>query len=189
MVGERNSRFLIIYCTIAGFISAWGISGLLVLVDLASGTPPGTFFAVIGISMGIDNPAIAQYVGFGLHVLTGTIAGNIFGQISLFVNRLTPTGYANGMLRGILLGIALWLVLFLPITVYVIQPKLNSIASKSPTGEIGNIAIHFQGLYSLILGGSFVFHIIYGIIFGIIAGRMAELNLFTKERKNKASLN
>ena len=78
--------------------------------------------------MGINNPAIAQYVGFGLHVLTGTIAGNIFGQISLFVNRLTPTGYANGMLRGILLGIALWLVLFLPITVYVIQPKLNSIA-------------------------------------------------------------
>ena len=119
------------------------------------GTPPGTFFAVIGISMGIDNPAIAQYVGFGLHVLTGTIAGNIFGQISLFVNRLTPTGYANGMLRGILLGIALWLVLFLPITVYVIQPKLNSIASKSPTGEIGNIAIHFQGLYSLILGRFF----------------------------------
>ena len=80
--------------------------------------------------MGIDNPAMAQYVGFGLHVLTGTIAGNIFGQISLFVNRLTPTGYANGILRGILLGIALWLVLFLPLTVYVIQPKLNSIASK-----------------------------------------------------------
>jgi hypothetical protein len=119
MVGERNSKFLIIYCTIAGFISAWGISGLLVLVDLASGTPPGTFFAVIGISMEIDNPAIAQYVGFGLHVLTGTISGNIFGQISIFVSRLTPTGYANG----------------------------------------------------------------------IIAGRMAELNLFTKERRNKASLN
>jgi hypothetical protein len=67
-----------------------GISGLLLLVDLASGAPPGTFFAVIGISIGIDNPAIAQYVGFGLHVLTGTIAGNIFEQISLFVNRLTP---------------------------------------------------------------------------------------------------
>jgi hypothetical protein len=107
--------------------------------------------------MGIDNPAIAQYVGFGLHVLTGTIVGNIFGQISLFVNGLTPTGYANGILRGILLGIALWLVLFLSLTVYVIQPKLNSIASKSPTGEIGNIAIHFQGLYSLILGGPLYF--------------------------------
>ena len=40
------------------------------LVDYISGTPAGTFFAVIGLSLGINDPALAQYVGFGLHLLT-----------------------------------------------------------------------------------------------------------------------
>lgn len=39
------------------------------------GTPPGTFFAVIGISLGFNDPTVAQYVGFALHLLTGTVAG------------------------------------------------------------------------------------------------------------------
>jgi hypothetical protein len=38
-------RVYIPYCTLAGFIAVWAISGLLVVVDLVSGTPPGTFFA------------------------------------------------------------------------------------------------------------------------------------------------
>ena len=49
----------------------WAISGMLVLVDYVSGTPAGTFFAVIGLSLGINDLALAQYVGFGLHLLTG----------------------------------------------------------------------------------------------------------------------
>jgi hypothetical protein len=32
----------LLYCTLAGFISAWAISGLLVIVDVISGTPAGT---------------------------------------------------------------------------------------------------------------------------------------------------
>ena len=60
------------------------------LVDYASGTPGGTFFAVIGISLGINNPATAQYVGLGLHLLTGTVAGNIYGQASIFWRKLAP---------------------------------------------------------------------------------------------------
>ena len=43
----------------AGFISAWAISGLLVIVDVVSGTPAGTFFAVIGMSLGFSDPASA----------------------------------------------------------------------------------------------------------------------------------
>ena len=58
-VWKVDQKMYILYCTIAGSISVWAISGLLVLVDYASGTPPGTFFAVIGISLGINDPAIA----------------------------------------------------------------------------------------------------------------------------------
>ena len=77
---ETNQKMYILYCTIAGFISVWAISGLLMLVDYISATPSGTFFAVIGLSLGINDPATAQFVGLGLHLLTGTIAGNIYGH-------------------------------------------------------------------------------------------------------------
>ena len=68
---KNHQRLFILYCSIAGFISAWAISGLLVIVDIISGTPAGTFFAVIGISLGFNDPVAAQYVGFVLHVITG----------------------------------------------------------------------------------------------------------------------
>jgi hypothetical protein len=50
-----TSKLFIVYCTIAGFISAWAISGLLIVIDLISGTPVGTFFGVIGTSLGFTD--------------------------------------------------------------------------------------------------------------------------------------
>ena len=58
-VTANSGRQFIIYCSLAGFISAWAISGLLVIVDIISGTPAGTFFAVIGASLGFNDPASA----------------------------------------------------------------------------------------------------------------------------------
>ena len=37
------------------------------------GTPAGTFFSVIGTSLGFTDSTTAQYVGFALHVLTGMV--------------------------------------------------------------------------------------------------------------------
>ena len=72
MEWHNTPKMLIVYCTLAGLISAWAISGLLAIVDSVSGTPPGTFFAVIGLSLGFNDPVSAQYIGLGLHILTGT---------------------------------------------------------------------------------------------------------------------
>ena len=69
-------RQFIPYCSLAGFIGAWAISGLLIIVDVISGTPAGTFFAVIGVSLGFNDPVSAQYIGFALHIMTGIAAGN-----------------------------------------------------------------------------------------------------------------
>ena len=71
MILHNTPKMLIVYCTLAGMISAWAISGLLVMVDFVSGTSPGTFFATIGLSLGFNDPISAQYIGFGLHILTG----------------------------------------------------------------------------------------------------------------------
>jgi hypothetical protein len=177
-------RQLILYCSLAGFISAWAISGLLVIVDVISGTPAGTFFAVIGISLGYSDPALAQYIGFVLHVLTGTAAGNIFGQVSLFWSKIAPYNSKEGLIKGMIVGMALWVVLFIPLATFGIQPRLDSFAFSAPNQYIYNIASHFQGLYPVIMGGSLVFHLIYGALAGFISGRMAEIGMFLKVRNN-----
>jgi hypothetical protein len=183
MLTENNyitsSKLYIIYCSLAGFIAAWAISGLLTIVDFISQTPAGSFFGVIGISLGFYDPSIAQYIGFILHLLTGLTAGNIFGQISLFWKGLSPYNSQHGTVMGMVVGILLWVILFLPLATFIIQPRLDSFAnSLVPNQYVYNIASNFQGLYYIIIGGSFMFHLVYGALLGYIAGRMSEIRIF-----------
>lgn len=181
-VWKVDQKMYILYCTIAGFISVWAISGLLMLVDYISGTPGGTFFTVIGISLGINEPVTAQYVGFGLHLLTGTVAGNIYGQASIFWRRITPNSYRHGIKTGLVVGIALWAILFVPLATFGIQPKLDSFVTSAPNQYIFEIASHFQGLYPVIIIGSLIFHLLYGALLGFLAGRMTEVRAFVNHK-------
>jgi len=181
-VWKVDQKMYILYCTIAGFISVWAISGLLMLVDYISGTPGGTFFTVIGISLGINEPVTAQYVGFGLHLLTGTVAGNIYGQASIFWRRITPNSYRHGIKTGLVVGIALWAILFVPLATFGIQPKLDSFVTSAPNQYIFEIASHFQGLYPVIIIGSLIFHLFYGALLGFLAGRMTEVRAFVNHK-------
>ena len=165
------------------FISAWAISGLLVIVDVISGTPAGTFFVVIGASLGINDPVSAQYIGFALHIMTGMAAGNIFGQISLFWSKIAPYNSREGVVKGMVIGIALWTVLFVPLATFAIQPRLDSFAYSAPNQYIYNIVSHFKGLYAIVIGGSLVFHLIYGALIGFLSGRMTEIGVFVKANK------
>lgn len=172
-------RMLIVYCTFAGLISAMIISGLLEVIDFASGTPSGTFFAVIGLSLGINEPASAQYVGMALHTLTGTVAGNIFGQVTLFWKKLVPYNLKYGVYLGLVLGISLWGVLFVPLATFGIQPKLDSFMITDSNPYAHSIANHFAGLYYFVLGTSLLFHLVYGTVFGLLAGRMTGAKIST----------
>jgi hypothetical protein len=176
---HSTPKMIIVYCTLAGLISAMIISGLLAVIDFASDTPTGTFFAVIGLSLGFNDPASAQYVGFGLHILTGTVAGNIFGQIALFWRKLIPYNMKRGVSFGLLLGISLWVILFAPLATFGIQPKLDTFMITEANTYAHSIANHFAGLYYFVLGASLLFHLVYGAVFGLLAGRMSGVKLST----------
>jgi hypothetical protein len=176
---DSTPKMIIVYCTLAGLISAMIISGLLAVIDFASGTPSGTFFAVIGLSLGVNDPVSAQYVGLGLHTLTGTVAGNIFGQIALFWRKLIPYNMKRGVSFGLLLGISLWAVLFAPLATFGIQPKLDTFMITEANTYAHSVANHFAGLYYFVLGASLLFHLVYGAVFGLLAGRMTGVKLST----------
>lgn len=40
---QNSSKLYIVYCSLAGLIAAWAISGLLTIVDFISQTPTGNF--------------------------------------------------------------------------------------------------------------------------------------------------
>lgn len=172
---DKNPKFLVGYCTLAGLISSIIISGLLFILDIVSKTPLGTFFAVIGSSLGFYDSTTSPYVGLLLHFATGTVAGNLLGQGALFWDKLIPFGIKRGTILGIITGISLWLILFLPLTAYITQPKLSMFNFSAPNQYIFVIAKHFQGLYPIVIIGSFFFHLIYGILLGLISGRLIEL--------------
>ena len=174
---DNTPKMLIVYCTLAGLISALIISGLLEVIDFASGTPSGTFFAVIGLSLGFNDPASAQKVGYGLHILTGTVAGTIFGQLALFWRKLIPYNMKRGISLGLLLGISLWAVLFAPLATFGIQPKLDTFMITEANTYAHSIANHFAGMYYFVLGASLLFHLVYGAVFGLLAGRMTAVKL------------
>ena len=163
------------YCTLAGLLSSIVICGLLFSLDFISKTPAGTFFAVIGSSLGFYDSNTSPYIGLLLHFATGTVAGNLLGQVGIFWNRLIPFGLRRGTVLGVITGISLWLVLFLPLTMYIIQPKLEMFNFSAPNQYVFVIAQHFQELDTIVVIGSFFFHIVYGIILGLIAGRLIEL--------------
>jgi hypothetical protein len=177
----KESKSFLLYCSLAGFIAAWAISGMLAIIDMVSQTPVGTFFAVIGISLGFEDVTSAQFIGFGLHLLTGLTAGNIYGQFAMFWPKFSPHNTYNGLFTGMIVGIALWAVLFFPLATFGIQARLDTYALSAPNYEILIIASHFSGLYYLILGSAFAFHMIYGSIMGLIASRLYIIRQYKKE--------
>jgi hypothetical protein len=78
----------------------------------------------------------------------------------------------NGLFSGMIVGIALWAVLFFPLATFGIQARLDTYALSAPNYEIFQIASHFSGLYYIIIGSAFAFHIVYGSIMGLIASRL-----------------
>ena len=74
----------------------------------------------------------------------------------------------------------MWAVLFLPLTIFGYNAEFGKFISSAPNTYVNNIANYFAGLYPVIIGGSLLFHLVYGVILGLMAGRMAELRLSSR---------
>src|SRR3954451_12071916 len=71
------------YGSIAGLLATWSISTAIAASELELSLPIGTFYAIIGISIGSNDPVASAYLGFGLHLATGTILGAVIGAMAV----------------------------------------------------------------------------------------------------------
>src|SRR5919112_3999197 len=131
------------YGAIAGLIATWSISTAIAASELELGLPISTFYAVMGISLGSNDFISSAYLGFGLHLVIGTIVGAIVGGVAVRIesqkNITNVFSLYRSILMGIGTGILVWLVLFLPVTVLIIQPstvRITDILSLSQENTV-----------------------------------------------------
>ncbi len=165
------------YGSIAGVIATWSISTAIAASELELGLPISTFYAIIGISLGSNDLIASAYLGFGLHLVTGTLLGAIIGAIAVKVEvRRNITNIfrpIRSLLLGIGTGVLVWLILFLPISAMLIQPSTSRIAEilGSDKENVGLPVFEANSLGQSMMGivlSAIVFHVIWGAIFGFI---------------------
>jgi hypothetical protein len=167
------------YGALSGFIATWSISSAIAVAELALGLKIGTFYSIMGISVGLPNAISAAYLGFGLHLLTGTVLGAVLGAIGIRWKRIRMFNPYKSSLVGIGAGIVIWLALFLPITVLLIQPSIQrivvilAVASQQPVlSDYINRSVTNISLMAI------VFHMIWGAIFGFMISSLLRIRDF-----------
>jgi hypothetical protein len=183
---RRPVREGVKYGSIAGLIATWSISTAIAASELELGLPISTFYSIIGISLGSNDFVASAYLGFGLHLVTGTILGAISGGLAVKVElRKNITSIFDpykSILMGIATGILVWLILFLPITAFIIQPSIGriiEILSLRPESTVlsvfdsNNLGQSFRGIGI----SAIAFHVVWGAIFGFIISSLLRIRL------------
>src|SRR5215212_539769 len=174
------------YGSIAGLIATWSISTAIAASELELGLPISTFYAIIGMSLGSIDFIASAYLGFGLHLVTGTILGAVIGgmavRVELRKNRRNIFSPYKSILLGIGTGILVWLILFLPITALIIQPSIGRIAEILSETQEGTVLSVFdinnlgQSLRGIAIS-AIAFHIVWGAIFGFIISSLLRIRM------------
>jgi hypothetical protein len=157
--------------TVSGLVAAWAIFGMILAVGAQLGLPPGTFYQMVGISLGIDEEWPAIYLGFVMHMITGAIIGIVYMIISDRVRKLrTDSSTLKAFATGVATGIAVWAVLFVPLHFFLMQPTLQNMLLTSPPGSPEQItAERLLQMSDSILYGALAIHFVFGGVLGFMA--------------------
>jgi hypothetical protein len=180
------------YGAFAGLIGTLLICLGIAAAELASGLQIGTFYSVIGITLGLNNVINASYLGFGLHLLIGMVLGMILGGIGIRWKKIRSLMLipSKSSLFGIGAGIVIWLLLFLPITSLLIQPSIQRItvilAIAWQKAILADQLSHSITNIALI---AIVFHLVWGAIFGFAISSLLRIRVYKIKQHYKDIMN
>ena len=178
------------YGAFAGFIATWSISSVIAVTELLLGLSMGTFYSIIGISLGAYSTMTSASIAFGLHLLIGTMIGAVFGIIGIRWKKLRMLNPYKSALVGMGAGIVVWLVLFLPITLFLVQPAINSITTiLAMESQRALVSEDINQSITNITLAAIGFHLIWGAIFGFIISSLLRIRLFGIKQHYKDIVN
>ena len=157
--------------TVSGLVAAWAIFGMILAVGAQLGLSPGTFYQMVGVSLGIDEEWPAIYLGFVMHMITGAIIGIVYMIISDRVRKLrTDSSTLKAFATGVATGTAVWAVLFVPLHFFLMQPTLQNMLLTSPLGSPEQLtAERLLQMSDSILYGALAIHFVFGGVLGFMA--------------------
>lgn len=142
---------------VAGLVGGFAIFLSIFVIDLSLGSPPGTFYKVVGLPLGLDGLG-ATLTGMILHMLTAALIGTVFGMGSCAHRMLDVHSIKKGSLAGIVTGLVVFAVFFMPLTNFVMLPQIRDSASEGAAILIPNTEMVFVGALEL--------HVVYGLVMG-----------------------
>ena len=155
---------------VCGLVAAWAIFGMILAVGAQLGLPPGTFYQMVGVSLGINAEWPAIYAGFVLHMITGAIIGIVYMIVSDRVRQLRTDSTFKAFGTGVSTGIVVWAVLFIPLHSFLIEPTLQNMFLTSPAGSPMHLtAERLIQMSDSILYGALAIHFVFGAVLGLIA--------------------
>jgi hypothetical protein len=150
---------------ILGAGAAWAIFGLILAAGAQLGLPPGTFYEMVGVSLGQSEEWPAIYLGFVLHMITGMIIGIVYMIVSDRVRQFRSFSTVRWFGTGLTTGIVVWAALFVPLHFFLVQPTLQGMLLTSADLR----AERLNEMSDSILYGALAMHLVFGSILGFFA--------------------
>ena len=178
-------------------VMAGFIAGMVVFVAFAAfdsefrpSLSPFAFQTMIGLAVGL-NGLPATIFGVVAHMLTAMTIGAVF----CICSTLHPMLYINktwkGVLGGGVTGLEVYAIFFMPITLFIVMPAINSIYSNTNlpglTDDDRSMLAVIKANLPLIMWGSMIIHIMYGIIMGIYSSILLSEKYKIKKGPNSSS--
>ncbi len=139
-------------------------------IDASLNLPPGSFYMMIGLAVGLHGmPAII--FGGMIHMLTAATIGAVFCVCSTLHPLLNLRSVWKGIFAGGVTGLEVYAIFFIPITLYIMIPTIDSVTGSSMASEQERLAVSvIQSHLGTILWGALVLHVIYGAVMGFFVG-------------------
>ena len=103
------------------------------------------FYVTIATKLGLSSPTIT---GWALHFLVGLVAGGVFVAITALLKKFALDTTRKSFWVGLLGGITIWIIVYVPIAELLVPTDLSNL---------------------MFAGGSFVFHLVYGVVTALVS--------------------
>lgn len=160
---------------IGGFLAGLVLVGLLFAANAVLGFPYGTLYSIVGNAVAHLTMPYSLYFGIGMHLLTATLIGMVFGYVTSVVGVFDIASIRKGAVMGVLAGFASFSLVFIPITRFGVQNSLVSFLATNiyPAGtDQAIIQSRALDIMSTVLAGAILFHVIYGALMGSITAAL-----------------
>lgn len=155
--------------SVAGIAGGVGLLASFFGIDSIMGLPPGSFYMMIGLAVGLHGITAILFGGIA-HMVTAATIGAVFCMCSTLHPALYLRSTWKGIFAGGVTGLEVYAIFFMPITLYVMLPTIDAATSSVTSGQEYLAVSSLKAHLNTIIWGALVLHVIYGAVMGFFSG-------------------